>query len=187
MRLSNALVRRAGAVSVLRSFSSNINFSENVFDAVDMKERLPGPVFKHWQDCVSKGTPLSMEAADVIATALKDWAVAHGATHYSHSFQPWTGGPAEKHDGFISPSLNGSLMTFSGKRLVHGETDGSSFPSGGLRVTHEARGYTCWDPASSPYVISILGDPVKKEKEKKVCFALLFLPLICIGLVQFRS
>ncbi len=96
----------------------------------------------------------------MIATALKDWAVDKGVSHYSHSFQPWTGGPAEKHDGFLSPTVGGSIMTFSGKRLCHGETDGSSFPSGGLRVTHEARGYTVWDPASAPYVLNILGDPV---------------------------
>ena len=124
------------------------------------QERLPGAVYKAWRDNVEQGTALDMETADVIATAIKDWAVAKGATHYSHSFQPWTGGPAEKHDGFLSPTIGGSLSTFSGKRLCHGETDGSSFPSGGLRVTHEARGYTVWDPASPPYVINILGDPV---------------------------
>lgn len=124
-----------------------------------MRARLPEAVFKKWKASVTEGFPLDNDVADVIATALKDWAIEKGATHYSHQFQPWTNGPAEKHDGFLSPFLGGSHMTFSGKRLLHGETDGSSFPSGGLRVTHEARGYTVWDTASAPYVMNVGKEP----------------------------
>lgn len=115
-------------------------FNQNVFDELDMKERVPGSIFKKWKASLSEGKPLDHDVADVIATALKDWAVERGVTHYSHQFNPLTGGPAEKHDSFMKPLAGGSISSFSGKALLNGETDGSSFPSGGLRVTHEARG-----------------------------------------------
>lgn len=120
-----------------------------------MQERLPSPVYKSWKQSVTEGTVLEPEVADVIATALKDWARERGVTHYSHWFQPWTSGPAEKHDGFLAPKLGGSTSKFPGSRLLYGETDGSSFPSGGLRETHEARGYTVWDPASLPFIYDL--------------------------------
>jgi glutamine synthetase len=126
-----------------------------VFDEKDMQQRIPGSVFNRWKASVTEGKPLDADTADVIATALKDWALERGVTHYSHWFQPWTSGPAEKHDGFLAPHISGLNMLFSGKALVNGETDGSSFPSGGLRVTHEARGYTVWDSASSPFIYNL--------------------------------
>jgi glutamine synthetase len=153
MRVARCIVRRRGVATKVEPL-----FSSKVFDEVSMQERLPANVFKAWKECVSAGVPLDREVGNVIATALKDWAREHGVTHYSHWFQPWSGGPAEKHDGFIQPKLGGALSHFSGSRLLFGETDGSSFPSGGLRVTHEARGYTAWDPSSHPFIYD-LGDP----------------------------
>lgn len=118
-----------------------------------MKDRLPKDVYKALQNTIKNGEPIDLKVANVVANAMKDWAIEHGATHFTHWFQPMTGITAEKHDSFISPTDDGKvIMEFSGKELVKGEPDGSSFPSGGLRSTFEARGYTVWDPTSFAYL-----------------------------------
>ena len=128
-------------------------FACDVFNDEVMKARLPKPVYKAMTKTRKMGTPLDPTYADVVANAIKDWAIEHGATHYPHWFQPMTGSTAEKHDSFISPTDNGMvIMNFSGKELVKGEPDASSFPSGGLRETCSARGYTAWDPTSYCFV-----------------------------------
>ena len=134
---------------------SDVNeiFGCNVFNESVMQERLPKSVFKSLKQTMAEGKEVSKEIADVVATAMKDWAIEKGATHYTHWFQPMTGITAEKHDAFISPVGNGKvIMEFSGKELIKGEPDASSFPSGGLRATFEARGYTTWDPTSYAFV-----------------------------------
>jgi len=134
---------------------SDVNeiFGCNVFNESVMQERLPKSVFKSLKKTMAEGKEVSKEIADVVATAMKDWAIEKGATHYTHWFQPMTGITAEKHDAFISPVGNGKvIMEFSGKELIKGEPDASSFPSGGLRATFEARGYTTWDPTSYAFV-----------------------------------
>ena len=137
---------------------SNINveeiFGENVFTVGKMRERLPKKVFANLMNVMNKGGELSSSDADVIAKAMKDWAVEKGATHYTHWFQPLTGITAEKHDAFVThPDADGKMiMEFSGKELIKGEPDASSFPSGGLRATFEARGYTAWDCTSPAFV-----------------------------------
>ena len=125
-------------------------FGENVFDDVVMQERLPKKVYAQLKQIIREGGELDAAMADVIAHEMKEWAIEKGATHYSHWFQPLTGATAEKHDAFLSaPKENGKvLMEFSGKELIKGEPDASSFPSGGLRATFEARGYTAWDCTS---------------------------------------
>ena len=128
-------------------------FACDVFNDEVMKARLPKPVYKAMTKTRKMGTPLDPTYADVVANAIKVWAIEHGATHYTHWFQPMTGSTAEKHDSFISPTDNGMvIMNFSGKELVKGEPDASSFPSGGLRETCSARGYTAWDPTSYCFV-----------------------------------
>ena len=128
-------------------------FASKVFTRATMRERLPREVYREVLQVMDKGGELSRSAADVVAKAMKDWAVENGATHYTHWFQPMTGFTAEKHDSFISPSGDGEvIMDFSGKELVKGEPDASSFPSGGLRATFEARGYTAWDPTSPAFI-----------------------------------
>ena len=128
-------------------------FACDVFNDEVMKARLPKPVYKAMTKTRKMGTPLDPTYADVVANAIKDWAIEHGATQYTHWFQPMTGSTAEKHDSFISPTDNGMvIMNFSGKELVKGEPDASSFPSGGLRETCSARGYTAWDPTSYCFV-----------------------------------
>ena len=129
-------------------------FGANVFNEDVQRERLPKPVFKALQKTIKQGAPLDATVADAIATAMKDWAMEKGATHFTHIFQPMTGQTAEKHDSFLSPTGTGSAIAeFSGKELIKGEPDASSFPSGGLRATFEARGYTAWDPTSPAYVM----------------------------------
>jgi glutamine synthetase len=129
-------------------------FGSLVFNDAVQQARLPKAVYQALRDTVTKGTPLEMSTADAVASALKDWAVEHGASHYTHWFQPMTGITAEKHDSFFSPTGDGSSMAeFSGKELVRGEPDASSFPSGGMRSTFEARGYTAWDPTSPPWLL----------------------------------
>src|SRR5258708_32895699 len=118
-----------------------------------MKQRLPKRIFKSLQKTIRLGATLDPTIADAVAAAMKDWAVEHGATHYTHLFQPMTGITAEKHDSFLTPEGSGALAVFSGKELVKGEPDASSFPSGGLRATFEARGYTAWDPTSPAYIL----------------------------------
>ena len=124
-----------------------------VFNEDKMRQRLSADAYEAWQQCMTHGTPLPRSIADQIAAAMKDWATELGATHYTHWFQPMTGVTAEKHDSFITPSGNDSvIMELSGKELSRGEADASSFPSGGLRATFEARGYTAWDPTSYAFV-----------------------------------
>lgn len=128
-------------------------FAENVFSDEAMKSRLPKNVYKTLMNTIQNGRQLDMTTADFVANAMKEWAVEKGATHYTHWFQPLTGSTAEKHDSFITPASKGTaIMEFSGKALVKGEPDASSFPSGGLRQTSSARGYTAWDPTSYCFV-----------------------------------
>ena len=128
-------------------------FGSMVFNEKVMKERLPKDTYKALKKCRDEGIPLDMSVATIVANAMKDWALEKGATHYTHWFQPMTGVTAEKHDSFISPNDGGgAIMEFSGKELVRGEPDASSFPSGGLRATFEARGYTAWDPTSCAFI-----------------------------------
>lgn len=128
-------------------------FGSMVFDDRVMKARLPEKVYKSLKETIDKGTPLDASVADSVASAMKDWAIELGCTHYTHWFQPLTGLTAEKHDSFITPAPDGRvIMEFSGKELVKGEPDASSFPSGGLRATFEARGYTAWDPTSYAFI-----------------------------------
>ncbi len=128
-------------------------FGSMVFNEQIMHERLPEDVYKTLQRTISTGEPMPSDVADIVAGAMKDWAIEKGATHYTHWFQPMTGITAEKHDSFISPKKGGTvIMKFSGKELIKGEPDASSFPSGGLRSTFEARGYTAWDPTSYAFV-----------------------------------
>ena len=128
-------------------------FGSLVFSEEVQKARLPKPVFKALQKTIRQGVPLDPSIADAVASAMKDWAIEHGATHFTHLFQPMTGLTAEKHDSFLTPTGTGSAIAeFSGKELVKGEPDASSFPSGGIRATFEARGYTAWDPTSPAYI-----------------------------------
>ncbi len=127
-------------------------FGQNVFNQSVMRERLPKGIYKNLKKTIDEGLPLDPSIADVVATAMKEWAVERGATHFTHWFQPMTGITAEKHDSFITPSDNGVLLEFSGKELIKGEPDASSFPSGGLRATFEARGYTAWDCTSPAFL-----------------------------------
>ena len=129
------------------------SFGSMVFNDSVMRARLPKDVFRQVQRSMNEGKRLDSTAATVVANAMKDWAIEKGATHYTHWFQPMTGITAEKHDSFISPVDGGKvIMEFSGKELIQGEPDASSFPSGGLRATFEARGYTTWDPTSYAFI-----------------------------------
>jgi glutamine synthetase len=128
-------------------------FGSNVFNDKIMKQRLPKETYKALKETIEKDMPLGPDVANVVANAMKDWAIEKGATHYTHWFQPLTGITAEKHDSFISPTADGGVITeFSGKQLIQGEPDASSFPSGGLRSTFEARGYTAWDCTSPAFL-----------------------------------
>ena len=128
-------------------------FGCNVFSDSVMRARLPKNAYKSVMQTKKMGVPLDDDVANIVANAMKDWAVEKGATHYTHWFQPMTGITAEKHDAFITPTEDGNvILEFSGKELVKGEPDASSFPSGGLRATFEARGYTAWDPTSNAFV-----------------------------------
>ena len=139
-------------------------FGSQVFSEETMKERLSSASYGAWKRCVTEGTSLDISTANEIAEAMKQWAVAKGATHFTHWFQPMTGVTAEKHDSFITPGEGGRvLLHFSGKELVRGEPDASSFPSGGLRATFEARGYTAWDPTSFAFI-----------KEDSLCIPTIF-------------
>ncbi len=128
-------------------------FGSDVFNEATMQQRLSSEVYAAWKQCIATGTPLPLYVANEIAEAMKNWATEKGATHFTHWFQPMTGITAEKHDSFIAPTGDGKvIMEFSGKELVRGEPDASSFPSGGLRATFEARGYTAWDPTAFAFV-----------------------------------
>jgi glutamine synthetase len=143
-------------------------FASNVFSDKVMVERLPKDTYKALRRTIETGAPLTLEVANVVANAMKDWAIEKGATHYTHWFQPLTGKTAEKHDSFISPTSDGGVvMEFSGKQLIQGEPDASSFPSGGLRATFEARGYTAWDCTSPAFLkeTALMDDfPISRPK-----------------------
>jgi glutamine synthetase len=157
---------RQDAIAAVTNYKSNgqaLNFQEtpsatlfasNVFNDKVMKDRLPKSVYKALQRTIKQGEKLDNSVADAVASAMKDWAIKKGATHYAHVFYPLTGLTAEKHDSFLSPSDDGgALVEFSGKELIQGEPDASSFPSGGIRATFEARGYTAWDATSPAYIL----------------------------------
>ena len=132
-------------------------FGTNVFSMSVMRERLPRKVYAEMVEVMEKGGNISMTTADVVANAMKDWAVEKGATHYTHWFQPLTGVTAEKHDSFITPPEDSmTLLQLTGKQLIMGEPDASSFPSGGLRSTHYARGYTAWDITQSNHTGALM-------------------------------
>ena len=129
-------------------------FGENVFSPAVQRQRLSPAAFKHLQETLDSGQPLDPALADEVASAMKDWAMERGATHFTHWFQPLTGSTAEKHDSFYTPTGDGNaLAEFSGKELIQGEPDASSFPTGGIRATFEARGYTAWDPSSPAFIL----------------------------------
>lgn len=139
-------------------------FGSMVFNEAAMERYVPAAALQAWRQCLKNGRPLSLEVANSIADGMKSWALEKGATHFTHWFQPMTGITAEKHDSFISPTRDGQvIMEFSGKELVKGEPDASSFPSGGLRATFEARGYTAWDPTSYAFI-----------KEETLCIPTVF-------------
>jgi len=163
MALSNV---RQEAVRAIASANHKLNrvdfktthvkdlYASNVFNEEVQRQRLPKTAFKALQRTIRQGEPLDPNAADAIAAAMKDWAIERGATHFTHLFQPLTGITAEKHDSFLVPNgASGAIAEFSGRELIKGEPDASSFPSGGLRATFEARGYTAWDPTSPAYII----------------------------------
>ncbi len=160
---ANARMAAVSAVTNWRPITPPLNFAEtpahelfaaNVFNRAEMKARLPKNVYKSLIKTIESGEKLDPSIADVVAVAMKDWAIEKGATHYAHVFFPLTGLTAEKHDSFLSPDGDGgALAEFSGKALIQGEPDGSSFPSGGIRATFEARGYTIWDVTSPAYIL----------------------------------
>src|ERR671931_341271 len=144
-------VTEAKDIRIARATES---FGSLVFSDAVQQARLPKPVYLALRRTITLGVPLDISVADAVASAMKEWAVEHGATHYTHWFQPLTGITAEKHDSFLSPTGDGrAVAEFSGKELVRGEPDASSFPSGGMRSTFEARGYTAWDPTSPPWLL----------------------------------
>ena len=146
--------RSAGQAWNFRETPTSEIFGANVFSPTVMKARLPKSVYKALQATIKQGKPIDPSIADAVAMAMKDWAIEKGATHYAHVFYPLTGLTAEKHDSFLTPTGDGdAIAEFSGKELIQGEPDASSFPSGGLRATFEARGYTAWDPTSPTYVL----------------------------------
>src|SRR6201990_419300 len=133
--------------------SANV-YGENVFSIAVQRQRLPKAVFRQLEATIAKGDPLEPALADAVASAMREWAMERGCTHYTHWFQPLTNSTAEKHDSFYGPTGDGNaLAEFSGKELIQGEPDASSFPSGGIRSTFEARGYTAWDPSSPPFLM----------------------------------
>ena len=123
-----------------------------VFNDTVQQKRLPHDTYRRLRQIIQSGEPLTPDVADVIANVMKAWALDHGVTHFTHWFQPMTGITAEKHDSFLTPAGDGVIMEFSGRELIKGEPDASSFPSGGLRATFEARGYTAWDPTSPAFI-----------------------------------
>lgn len=164
MTISAARLEAVTAVTNYKPSESPLNFAQtptndlfgrNVFSLAVMKERLPKNIFRAVKKTISEAAPLDSSVADVIAAAMKDWAIEKGATHYAHVFYPLTGLTAEKHDSFLTPDPDGSgaIAEFSGKALIQGEPDASSFPSGGIRATFEARGYTAWDVTSAAYLL----------------------------------
>lgn len=152
--IANALSYNPPTALEYMDSSPETVFGENVFGKAVMKKRLPKTIFKSLMQTIDAGQKLDETVADYVASAMKDWAVEKGATHYTHVFYPLTGGTAEKHDSFMAPNgEGGTIAAFSGKELCQGEPDGSSFPTGGIRQTHEARGYTIWDVTSPAYIL----------------------------------
>ena len=131
-----------------RTEKLDVVYGQNVFSLDKMEKRLPKGVFKALKNAIENGAKIDNSVADIVASAMKDWALERGATHYAHVFYPLTGLTAEKHDTFFEPSGSGTLAQFAGKALIQAEPDASSFPNGGLRATFEARGYTAWDVTS---------------------------------------
>jgi glutamine synthetase len=153
----NAIKSWSPAVAV-RGMDIEKIFGENTFGVVEMKSRLPKETYRALQETLGNGAELDPAVAEAVALAMKEWAIERGATHYSHWFHPLTGQTAEKHDSFITPNVGGGAVAeFSGKDLIQGEPDASSFPSGGLRATFEARGYTAWDPTSPAFLVEGAG------------------------------
>src|SRR5262249_746555 len=161
----SALTPRQAALQAIANSNyqlNQINFREthlkdlfgcNVFNEATQRDRLPKAAFKELQKTIKEGLPLNPAIADAVASAMKDWAIEKGATHFTHVFYPMTGLTAEKHDSFLVPTGDGkAIPEFSGREMKKGERDASSFPSGGIRSTFEARGYTAWDPTSPAYV-----------------------------------
>ncbi|MFL5893926.1 MAG: glutamine synthetase III, partial [Thermoleophilaceae bacterium] len=133
---------------------ANQLFGANVFTINEQRERLSRDTYRRLQSTLEQGEPLDVSLADAIALAMKEWALEKGATHFTHWFQPLTGSTAEKHDSFYAPTGDGrAIAEFSGKELIQGEPDASSFPTGGIRATFEARGYTAWDPTSPAFIL----------------------------------
>ena len=163
MMRANARKSAIGAIAETQAIGGTVNFldkdvrdlyCEHVFSEAVQRQRLPKSVYQGLQQTIKAGVELEPSIADAVALGMRDWAVEHGATHFTHWFQPMTGSTAEKHDSFITPTGDGEVLTqFSGKDLVRGEPDASSFPSGGLRATFEARGYTAWDPSSPAFIL----------------------------------
>jgi glutamine synthetase len=136
------------------TLSDNQVFGDNVFSPAAQRQRLPKEVYRKLSQTLARGEALDTSLADAVALAMKEWALEKGATHYTHWFQPLTGITAEKHDSFYGPTGEGTaLAEFSGKELIQGEPDASSFPTGGIRATFEARGYTAWDPTSPAFIL----------------------------------
>ncbi|MBV9003736.1 MAG: glutamine synthetase III, partial [Solirubrobacterales bacterium] len=134
--------------------ADNQVFGSSVFSPTVQRQRLPREVFTRLQQTLARGEALDTSLADAVALAMKEWALERGATHYTHWFQPLTGSTAEKHDSFYAPTGEGTaLAEFSGQELIQGEPDASSFPTGGIRATFEARGYTAWDPTSPAFIL----------------------------------
>ncbi len=160
---ANARQAAIAAITAWKTTAPRVNFRDtsagelfgvNVFSDEVMRERLPDKAYKAIRNTIRKGEPLDPDVADEVAKAMKDWAIEKGATHYTHWFLPMTGLTAEKHDSFLVPTDNGKAMAeFSGGELIKGEPDASSFPSGGIRATFEARGYTAWDPTSPAFIL----------------------------------
>src|ERR1044071_6518163 len=143
-----------GRVSTTSTEKAADVYGSRVFNDKVQQERLPKPAYRALRATITRGEPLELATADAVASALKEWAVEHGASHYTHWFQPLTGITAEKHDSFLGPNADGTAIAeFRGKELIKGEPDASSFPSGGMRSTFEARGYTAWDPTSPPFLM----------------------------------
>ena len=155
-----------------------------MFSAAVQRTRLPKDTYKRLQRTLEQGEPLDPSLADAVALAMKEWALEQGATHYTHVFQPLTGLTAEKHDSFFGPAGDGvALAEFSGKELIQGEPDASSFPTGGVRATFEARGYTAWDPTSPAFILenpngallciptAFARGPVRRSTPRSRCFA----------------
>ncbi len=149
-----ATKHRANHIASINPPDLEDHFAENTFSLEEMRKRLPKEVFQGMKNCINKNSPIATQDAEIVALTMKEWALERGATHFVHWFQPLTGGTAGKHDSFINPTRVGKAVTsLRGKDLIQGEPDASSFPNGGLRATHQARGYTIWDPSSPAFLV----------------------------------